>query len=233
MGRSLRRCVAVLAGFGLAATLLSACGGSEEEPAAKPSVAVPSGDVEVPSGVQLTKPGTELEFGEKATVAYEPNPRRGSVLELTVRSVVRGRLRDLAMYTLDDRTMASLPYYVRVSVKNVGKGDLGKTPIPLWAVDSTNTLIQASSFTNRFERCPSQPLPAGFAPNDAVNACLVYLVPRKNKFVGVSYRPLQAFAPIEWSGDVVDRAAAQKAKPGQKKNQKNQKNQSRKQKKSS
>ena len=141
-------------------------------------------------------------LGEKATVAYEPNSQRNTVLEMTVTKATQGAITDLGTYVLDDRTKASTPYYVDVSVKNVGDGDVGQTPIPLWAVDDSDTLIQASSFTNAFTRCPSTPLPTTFAPNATVTACLVYLVPEHGKLTGLSFRPLQAVAPIVWTGTV-------------------------------
>jgi hypothetical protein len=204
--------------------VLSACGGGEEEEkktSDEPEVVVPTGDVDVPAGVKLTPPGAELKFGQKATVAYEPNPKRSSVLRLTVRSVTRGSIRDLSMYNLDDRLKASVPYYVRVRVANVGKGDLGKTPIPLWAVDTRDTLIQASSFTNTFKRCPSRPLPPSFGPKARTTECLVYLVPDRGKLTGVSYRPLQAYAPIEWTGKIITKKAQKKTQQkAQKKAQK-------------
>src|SRR3954469_10930256 len=62
---------------------VSACGG-DEKPTTKPTVTLPTSDVNVPAGVTLTKAGTELKFGEKATVAYEPNSERNTVLEMTV-----------------------------------------------------------------------------------------------------------------------------------------------------
>jgi hypothetical protein len=165
-------------------------------------VTLPTGNVNVPTGVELTKPGAELKFGEKAVVAYEPNAERNTVLEMTVTGATQGAISDLGSYVLDERTKASTPYYVDVAVKNVGDGDVGQTPIPLWAVDNSNTLIQASSFTNSFTRCPSTPLPTTFAPNATVTACLVYLVPNHGTLTGLSYRPLQAVAPIIWKGTV-------------------------------
>jgi hypothetical protein len=183
------------------ALALAGCGGAEK-PTTKPSVTLPTGNVNVPAGVTLTKAGTQLKFGEKATVAYEPNSQRNTVLEMAVTSVTQGTIADLSTYVLDDRTKASTPYYVDVSVKNVGDGDVGQTPIPLWAVDDANTLIQASSFTNAFTKCPSTPLPTTFAPNATVTACLVYLVPDQGKLTGVSFRPLQAVAPIVWTGTI-------------------------------
>jgi hypothetical protein len=185
----------------VAALALAGCGGAEK-PTTKPSVTLPTGNVNVPAGVTLTKAGTQLKFGEKATVAYEPNSERNTVLEMTVNSATQGTIADLSTYVLDDRTKASTPYYVNVSVKNVGDGDVGQTPIPLWAVDDANTLIQASSFTNAFTKCPSTPLPTTFAPNATVTACLVYLVPDQGKLTGLSFRPLQAVAPIVWTGTI-------------------------------
>jgi hypothetical protein len=200
--------------FVVAAVALAGCGGGGdgEKPTTKPSVTLPTSDVNVPAGVELTKAGAQLKFGEKATVAYEPNAQRNTVLEMTVTGATEGSISDLGSYVLDDRTKASTPYYVDVTVTNVGDGDVGQTPIPLWAVDDKNTLIQASSFTNSFDRCPSTPLPTTFAPNATASSCLVFLVPDHGKLTGVSYRPLQAVSPIVWTGDVKPAAAPKKKK---------------------
>jgi hypothetical protein len=75
-------------------------------------------------------------------------------------SVAQGTIADLASYSLDSRTKASTPYYVKVSVKNVGTGDVGRSPIPLLLVDNRNTLLQPSKFENApFKKCPSLALP--------------------------------------------------------------------------
>lgn len=185
-----------------AALVLTGCGASHKAATKAPATDLPTGNVMVPTGVTLTKAGATPKFGESAQVAYEPNPQRSTVLQLTVVGVAKGSINDFTGYVLDDRTKASTPYYVQVTVKNVGDGDVGQTPIPLWAVDTTNTLIQASSFTNSFAKCPSLPLPTTFAPNAVLSTCLVYLVPSGGTLTGVSYRPLQAFAPIVWTGTV-------------------------------
>ena len=198
---------------------LAGCGG-EEKPTTKPTVSLPTGNVNVPAGVELTKAGADLKFGETATVAYEPNSQRNTVLQMTVNSATEGTIADLGSYVLDDRTKTSTPYYVNVSVKNVGDGDVGQTPIPLWAVDNSDTLIQASSFTNAFTKCPSTPLPTTFAPNATVTACLVYLVPDHGKLTGVSFRPLQAVAPIVWTGTVNPPATPAPTKKPKKKKKK-------------
>ena len=113
-----------------------------------------------------------------------------------------GQIADLGGYSLEDRTRQSTPYYVKVRVENVGQGDVGQTPIPLFLVDNRNTLISASSFTNSFTRCPSTPLPTTFAPKAAADFCLVYLAPDHGTMTGVSFRAVQEYAPILWKGAV-------------------------------
>ena len=206
------------------AFVLGACGSSDDgdEPAAEktpsstPSVELPTGNVEVPEGVELTEAGTTLDFGQPAVVAYEPNTERSSVLSMSVNSVQTGQIQDFAAYQLDARTKLSRPYYVRVTARNVGKGDLSRAGVPLLAVDTRNTLIQPSSFNKPFRACPSTPLPAGFGPGKSANLCLVYLVPNRGRLTAMSFRPLQAFEPILWKGPI--KPVVLKKKPGKKKN---------------
>jgi hypothetical protein len=202
--RPLRRSGAALGAILLAATLaLSGCGKSgTEKVAPTPTASAPTPSVQVPSGVTLTAPGTDLKFGDSATVPYRPNDKRGSVLELKVKKVIRANISDFSSYVLNAHTLTSTPYYVRVKVRNVGAGDVGGTDVPVWAVDGNNTLVHSSSFTNTFKRCPSTALPANFAPSAATTACLVFLLPDHGTLAGVSFRPLQSFAPIEWTGTI-------------------------------
>lgn len=205
-------------GLLVAALGLAGCGGTDDgkaAPSPSPSPTAPTPTVEVPSGVTLTDPGTTLDFGQPATVPYRPNDRRGSVLELTVTSVRRATIDDFAAYVLDKRTRRSTPYYVKVTVANAGTGDVGGTDVPLWAVDGSDTLVHSSTFTNSFQRCPSQSLPKRFGPGERLRTCLVYLLPDRGELTAVSFRPLQAFAPIEWHGTV--EGPAKHAKQGKKK----------------
>ena len=202
---NVRRPVLALTALAVAAGLvLSGCGGSATPQAKATKVPVNTQtDVPVPDGVTLTTYGTELEFGEAATVAYAPNDQRKTVLQLTVLSAAKGTIADLSSYALEDRTKASTPYYVKVSVKNVGTGDVGRTPIPLFLVDQRNTLISASRFNSApFKKCPSVPLPATFGPNAMMSTCLVFLAPEHGTMTAVSFRAVQANAPILWKGVV-------------------------------
>jgi hypothetical protein len=157
--------------------------------------------VSVPDGVRLTDEGASLSFGQPATVIFEAAPNRGSVLQLTVQSVQQGTIADFKGFILDDAYKRKAEYYyAKVQVRNVGTGDVGGAAVPLWGVNSANTLLPAVNFTSNFSKCPSRPLPAHFAGGATMSACLVYLSPNQGSLRAVSYRPSQAFNPVTWTG---------------------------------
>lgn len=184
--------------------VLGACGNDAKQRASSsPSVSLPTTSVTPPAGVTLTKPGTELAFGDLATVGFAPNAERSTALELTVLKVRQGRIGDLAAYDLDAKAKASRPYYVTVKVKNVGTGQIGRSAIPLWGLAADNTLIGASRFTSAFDTCASGPLPTDFGAGQSTSTCLMFLVPQGGSMVGVSYRPVMADEQIVWKGTIV------------------------------
>ena len=208
--RSLRARTLQASSLVLASALaLTACGGGDDtgEKAAStvdtsPTVPSPSTTVDVPKGVQVTEPGTQLAFGDTATVAYE-NKEQGTALKLRVDSAEQGSLDDFQGFELDDPYKRhGNYYYVRVTVKNAGKDTIGDVPVPLWGISGENTLLQAVEFKSSFATCPTQPLPKKFQPGDLFKTCLVFLSPNNGKLVGVSYRPTEQFVPIEWRGPV-------------------------------
>jgi hypothetical protein len=207
-----------------AAIVLASCGGESTEEAVEtptPSVSPsPSSTVNVPAAVELTEVGADLSFGDSATVIYEPNQKRGTVLELTVKKAAQGTTKDFSGFILDDYTKAATPYYVDVEVTNVGEGDVGGAAVPLWGVDADNTLLPAATFTTTFRRCPSKALPKKFGPEKTFSTCLVFLAPDKGKMEAVSFRPNQEFDPIRWTGEI----ATPEPEPKKNKNRKNNNN---------
>ena len=197
-------CAALLAA---AALMLAGCSSGSQPQAVKKSPSpspspTSTSTVSVPAGVSLTDQGSKLSFGDSATVIFEADQDRGTVLKLTAKNATKGRVGDLSGFVLDDATRRSTPYYVHVSVSNVGQGDLGGGPVPLYGVDANNTLLPPASFTSPFKPCPSQPLPKHFGPGDSLRTCLVFLAPSHGTMTAVSYRPDQAFDPITWSGTI-------------------------------
>jgi hypothetical protein len=167
----------------------------------------------VPESVALTEQGSTLSFGDPATVIYEPTQARGTVLKLTVLGVRAGRLADFGSFLLDDTYKRKADYYyARVRVQNVGEGDVGGVPVPLWGVNRANTLLPPVNFTTTFPKCPTKPLPAKFGPGTRLDTCLVFLSPNRGGLESVSYRPSQEFDPVTWTGPVQKPAATPKKK---------------------
>ncbi len=206
----------VLALGAAAALVLSGCsdtGGpsaSSSSPTTSPSVTESAGATEstaatgspTPDGVELTDPGSQLAFGDVATVNYRARNQQ-AVLNLNVVSARQGKLKDFVGFDMSDPMQKNASYYyVRVAVRNVGTTDIGGVEVPLWGISGTNTLLPPVKFTSAFKTCPTDPLPDKLAPGDAFRTCLVFLSPNHGSLEGVSYRPLASFDPIEWHGEV-------------------------------
>jgi hypothetical protein len=196
--------------------LLTGCTAGDDAGSAQPSSSAPTtalspaaaspapvSTVDVPSGVDLTEQGSALRFGRSAQVIFEPTTRRGSVLRLTVRSVRQGRLDDFDGFILkDDYVRKASIYYARVSVANIGRGNVGGVPVPLRGVNKADVLLPAVAFTTRFPPCPTRRLPARFGAGARLTTCLVFLAPDKGTLASVSYRPSERFEAVTWSGPV-------------------------------
>ena len=220
-----RRRLAVL---GLASALvLAGCSNDPDEVGAEQATLTPTTPApsvtattdttqsELPDGVTLTDEGSELDLGETATVAWEPRAGVVGALDITIDRIEQATLKDFSGWTLDKATRQSTPYFVRGKVENTGDIDLGGLPVPVYIVDGTNTLIQASSFASRFKPCPSGPLPAKFPPGKERNVCLVYLAPNQGQLEAVSFRPTQEFDPITWTGKIVQKGKKKQQKQQQ------------------
>jgi len=220
MSRLLGTSLAVL----LSVSLLAGCSGSDE-PDASGSSESPSGSASaspyfpVPDGVTLTPQGTHLSVGDQAVVAYEPRQDEVGVLDLTVTKLERTTTKKtLSAWQLTDAQQKSTPYFVHVTVKNVGESDLGGRRVPLYAVNEDNLLLESTPFASSFEACPSTALPAKFGPGAEADVCLVYLAPDHGSLEAVSFRPEETFDPIYWTGEIERYVAPKPAKKKKKKN---------------
>jgi hypothetical protein len=207
----------VLAAVAVAALTMTGCS-ENGEPGAVASASSspsPSTTVSIPADASLTEQGTELSFGSTGTVLFEPDQNRGTVLDLTVESAREGSLDDFKGFILDDPYKKNANYfYVDVTVENVGEGDVGGVPVPLWGVNAENTLLPAVNFTTKFPSCPSQQLPDTFGAGDTFETCLVFLSPDHGTLDALSYRPSQEFNPITWTGEIQPPAKPEKDKKG-------------------
>lgn len=175
---------------------VAACGGGGDEPA--PTASVPAG-FDVPEGVTITKPGTQVTAGESATVVHEIDEVATSAVTVTVTDVRKGEIEDFRFFALGPEQSTASPFYVDVTVVNEGPAGLGGTALPVFAHDDTNTLLPPSEIVGSFAPCPSGRLPESFLPGETANLCLVYLVPEGHALVSVDLRPAGADSTITWT----------------------------------
>jgi hypothetical protein len=160
----------------------------------------PTGTVD---GVQLTPPGTHLKLGETARVGWHPDQHSTAVVALTVTGLLKMPISTFSAWRLKPETRRSTPYFVQVSVRNLGHSDLSQVRVPLYLLDKRGRLIQASRFRAQFTPCPSRALPSKFKLGDKTDVCLVYFAPDHGELIAISYRPTEDYAAITWEGTVL------------------------------
>ena len=199
-----------LLGTAALAVLLSAsllgCSGSDGSDGADDGSSAAASEtpyLPVPDGVELTDQGTHLEVGDPAVVAYEPRQDEVGVLDLNVTKLEQTTIKQsLSGWQLTAAQKQSTPYFVHVTVKNVGETDLGGRRVPLYVVNEDDLLLESTPFASSFEACPSTPLPDQFGPGAEADVCLVYLAPDHGTLEAVSFRPDETFDPITWTGEI-------------------------------
>ena len=184
---------------------LSACGLDESKSESSPK-----------SGAEQDSEATatELSFGEAETVTWEPAGDLSGELSIQVDTVRKGRFADFEGLVASGITEANQPYYVDVVIANEGDAEVGGLEVPLYLVDSKQTLTPPSKFADPFKPCSSGPLPASFGAGDKTRMCLVFFGSPSATFQSITYQPDVEAVGVAWTGKVDVRT--QKQKPKQK-----------------
>lgn len=194
---------AAVAAFGLS---LSAC--DSEEPAAAdpttestseaPASAEPSGAEDpVPSGAH-TPPGTELAFGEQAVLPFEYGDSKGTI-GLTVKAVETGTEADLADFGDDAKGLT--PYFIQLSVANLGGTDLANTSVGVDGVlaggGATGVVLIGDS-----PKCENASAPADFTEIGTTYETCVLSGSQGPAVTGVEFNQGEGYSdkPIIWRG---------------------------------
>jgi hypothetical protein len=199
-----------------AALLLAGCSDDGSEEPTGESTAAEAEYLPAPEGVELTTLGSELELGEKATVAWEPDQETVGVLDITVTGMERASFKQFVGWNITEKIRQYSPYFLHAEVTNVGETDLGGERVPLYGVDGENLLLESWKFPSSFKPCPSEALPKKFRPDDSTTTCLVVMAPDRGDLVATSFRPVEEYSPIVWTGEVTS-ADARGEKDGGKK----------------
>ena len=149
-----------------------------------------------------TDPGTELDFGEPATLVWQPSADVTGEVELSVDTVDEQSQSVFDGWARDDSMAASRPYFVTVTMTNTGDADLGGMQVPVYLRDDNGTLGAPWTLGGDFTACQSGPFPEPFASGDETQMCLVYLVPGGARIQDMVFEPTDGYDPISWTGDV-------------------------------
>lgn len=197
------------------ALLLAACSGDgPAEPAPAPASADQSAGTsgaadgtgeayaDVPAGVTLTEPGTALDLGDPATVAFPIAGGEVGVLKVRVDTVTEATARDFRGWLSPQALDESRPYFVEMRLANAGETDLGGYDVPVHLLDDNGTLGPPWAFDGTFRACRSGPMPERFAPGRRTRMCLVYLAPMRAQIEAMAFVPDAEAEPITWTGKV-------------------------------
>lgn len=208
----------------LTLALVAGCGGGDaddkdtepESPSEKSATSAdPEPYLEVPEGVELTEPGTALELGDSAVVAWKPRQDKTAVLRATVERIERTSFKEsFEGWQINDEMSTRTPYFVHVSVRNEIDDNLGTLAVPLYASDDTK-LVEATRFEGEFKPCTGGVLPKKFKADAKADLCLVYLLEPGIDLNGIAFQPADKEAVL-WTGKIT-RLDQPKKKPGKKK----------------
>jgi len=155
----------LVASVGALALLLSACGdattgtaapATTEAPAettssaASKSSATTTTAADAPAG-DVTAPGAKLKIGERAVVPFKYGTDKNGTIAITVTAIDQGANADLAAF--GEKAKGITPFYIKVTVENVGGTDLSYSSLSLRALgaDGKGTGVVISGDTAQCE----------------------------------------------------------------------------------
>jgi hypothetical protein len=189
-----------------AAATTSAASSSATSAAGATSTAAASSSS--PSQGATAKPGTSAKAGQAVTVGYSTTTKAGKPgpsykLSVTVTSIQKGSLSDFNGIKLDATEKASTPYYVKVSMTNLGPGKIASTDndpaIAVQGVDSTDQTQESVTFFGDFPRCNEATTPNPLASGKSFTTCLTFLVPGGIKRVAYTGTEAYVTTPVTWA----------------------------------
>ena len=169
-------------------TTSSAAPTSSKTSAAKPTA---SGDV--------TAPGTKLKVGERAVVPFKYGTDKAGTVALTVTAIEAGTNADLAAF--GEKAKGITPFYIRVTVENVGGTDLSYSSVSLRAVgaDGKGTGVIISGDT---AQCESESAKKDFTTAGAkYETCVLQGAREGSAVAGATFDRSDGYekAPVTWT----------------------------------
>ncbi|WP_107768357.1 hypothetical protein [Nocardioides terrigena] len=189
-------CTGVLVALGACSTDDATSGAGTPDAGASTPAGEPTA-----ADVATTEPGAALDLGDDATVVWRPSADLEGVLDLRVDAVREAATADFDGLVASGTVAGAQPYYVDVTIANVGDTDLGGLDVPLYLLDSSGTLGPSWGFEEPFAPCRSRPLPTAFAPGDSRSKCLVFFARAGSTYDAMAFQPVPDVEAITWTGE--------------------------------
>lgn len=128
-----------------------------------------------------TPTGTTLRIGQAATVTYETKTasKETTQLQVTVKSVTKGKISDLQNFDLDAQAKESDPFYVTITFRNAGPKPM--EPGGIWGLINVRNAggdqMGRLSLYGDFPKCEGLP-PEKLAVGASFTDCDIYTAPR-------------------------------------------------------
>jgi hypothetical protein len=183
---------AVLLVSGAFALGLGACGGggdsdqSSADSAASPATTQEQAKEAPTTSGGLTPPGTQLKFGEAATVYWVPpswdleGKSEGPKMKITVNSIEKGSIDEFDDVELEDGLETSTPYYMRMTIEAVEEVSASvedDADLAVSAIDDRGQEQASVTFFGEFEPCDNVIMPTPMEAGESFESCMAYLMP--------------------------------------------------------
>ncbi len=152
-------------------------------PATTPTTAAQSTGASTTAAAGTTAPGATLALGAPATVDYKPGIKSDSPtyhLRVSVASITKAPASDLNGVELEKEQQGKTPYYVKLSITNLGEGNAsaedGVPTAGFQTIDDRGQQGQELTLLGTFRPCESGTQPKQFTHGVTFATCQVYLV---------------------------------------------------------
>lgn len=171
---------------------LTACSSGDPEP----TESTPTPGFEVPTGLTLSEPGTEVEVGTSLAVAHpRADDSSGTALALKVASIRKVPRRDLGLYSIPAGTV---PRYVDVVVGNRGPHEARFEDGPWWAHLSGDVLLPPTRTPGGLSQCRAPRIGRTMAAGEVAKGCLLFLVPKGSAIRSIDFQPGDVTTAVRW-----------------------------------
>lgn len=148
----------------------------------------------------ITTPGTELKVGDTAVVPFKKGGQSGHTVAITVSSIEKG---DQAAFEqqFGERAKGLVPYYLKITVRNVGDSDLSHASAPRVRAIKADGRLTGVSLVGSLSGCESESFPKDAGNGATVESCVLQAARQADTVAGAQYAESEggySSKPIVW-----------------------------------